>query len=168
MSKGWGIIALVVAALYWLQAVLIPMALAVLLTFLLSPVVDRLQRWRLGRVPAVLVTVVLALTILGGMGWTLTRQLVTLTDELPRYQTNIQAKIADLRGARKGGSWRGSARCGDFVGDSEATRRVARKGRSPCPGNPSYRTCRCYKRCERGGREVLAILMLRAPELRER
>ena len=40
MSKGWGIIALVVAALYWLQAVLIPMALAVLLTFLLSPVVD--------------------------------------------------------------------------------------------------------------------------------
>jgi len=39
MNRGWGIIALVVAALYWLQAVLIPMALAVLLTFLLSPVV---------------------------------------------------------------------------------------------------------------------------------
>ena len=104
MSKGWGIIALVVAALYWLQAVLIPMALAVLLTFLLSPVVDRLQRWRLGRVPAVLVTVVLALSILGGMGWTLTRQLVTLADELPGYSQNIHQRIANLRGASKGGS----------------------------------------------------------------
>ena len=44
MTKGWGIIALVVAGLYWLQAVLIPLALAVLLTFLLSSVVStRLQ-----------------------------------------------------------------------------------------------------------------------------
>jgi predicted PurR-regulated permease PerM len=104
VNKGWGIIALVVAALYWLQAVLIPMALAVLLTFLLSPVVDRLQRWRLGRVPAVLVTVVLALSVLGGMGWTFTRQLVTLADELPGYSQNIHHRIADLRGASKGGS----------------------------------------------------------------
>jgi predicted PurR-regulated permease PerM len=83
MNKSWGIVALVVAALYWLQAVLIPMALAVLLTFLLSPVVGIVQR-RLGRVPAVLVTVFLAFSILGGIGWTLTRQLVTLADELPR------------------------------------------------------------------------------------
>jgi predicted PurR-regulated permease PerM len=104
MSKGWGIIALVVAALYWLQAVLIPMALAVLLTFLLSPVVGLLQRRGLGRVPSVLVTVLLALSILGGIGWTLTRQLVTLADELPRYSQNIHHRIADLRGASKGGS----------------------------------------------------------------
>jgi predicted PurR-regulated permease PerM len=104
MSKAWGIIALVVAALYWLQAVLIPMALAVLLTFLLSPVVGTLQRRGLGRVPAVLVTVVLALSVLGGIGWTLTRQLVTLADELPRYSLNIQHRIADVRGASKGGS----------------------------------------------------------------
>jgi predicted PurR-regulated permease PerM len=103
MNKGWGIIALVVAALYWLQAVLIPMALAVLLTFLLSPVVGLLQRWRLGRVPSVLVTVALALSILGGIGWTLTRQLVTLADELPGYRLNIHRRITDLRGASKGG-----------------------------------------------------------------
>jgi predicted PurR-regulated permease PerM len=107
MNKGWGIwgiIALVVAGLYWLQAVLIPMALAVLLTFLLSPVVGTLQRRGLGRVPAVLVTVVLALSVLGGIGWTLTRQLMTLADELPRYSLNIQHRIADLHGASKGGS----------------------------------------------------------------
>ncbi len=104
MNKGWVIIALVVAGLYWLQAVLIPLALAVLLTFLLSPVVGTLQRRGLGRVPSVLVTVFLALAILGGIGWTLTRQLVTLADELPQYSLNIHQRIADLRGASKGGS----------------------------------------------------------------
>jgi predicted PurR-regulated permease PerM len=103
MNKSWGIVALVVAALYWLQAVLIPMALAILLTFLLSPVVGIVQR-RLGRVPAVLVTVFLAFSILGGIGWTLTRQLVTFADELPRYSLNIHQRIADLRGASRGGS----------------------------------------------------------------
>jgi predicted PurR-regulated permease PerM len=55
-------------------------------------------------VPAVLVTVVLALSVLGGIGWTLTHQLVTLADELPRYSLNIQHRIADVRGASKGGS----------------------------------------------------------------
>jgi len=104
MNKGWVIIALVFAGLYWLQAVLIPIALAVLLTFLLSPVVGTLQRRGLGRVPAVLVTVVLTLSVLGGIGWTLTRQLVTLADELPQYSLNIHQRIADLRGASKGGS----------------------------------------------------------------
>jgi predicted PurR-regulated permease PerM len=104
MNKGWGIIALVFAGLYWLQAVLIPIALAILLTFLLSPAVGALQRRGLGRVPAVLVTVVLALSVLGGIGWTLTRQLVTLADELPQYSLNIHQRIADLRGASKGGS----------------------------------------------------------------
>jgi predicted PurR-regulated permease PerM len=104
MNKSWGIVALVVAALYWLQTVLIPIALAVLLTFLLSPLVGILQRRRLGRVPAVLVTVLLAFSILGGIGWTLARQLVTLADELPQYSRNIHQRITDLRGASRGGA----------------------------------------------------------------
>jgi predicted PurR-regulated permease PerM len=104
MNKTWGVIALVVVALYWLQPVLIPLALAALLTFLLSPVVGTLERRGLGRVPAVLVAVVLALSVLGGIGWTLTRQVVTLADEMPRYSLNIRHRIADLRGASKGSS----------------------------------------------------------------
>jgi predicted PurR-regulated permease PerM len=102
--KGWAIIALVVVGLYWLQAVLIPLALAVLLTFMLSPVVSTLHRRGLGRVPSVLVTVLLAISILGGIGWTLTRQMVRFADELPRYSSNIRHRIADLRGASKGSS----------------------------------------------------------------
>lgn len=104
MSRAWGVIALVVAALYWMQAVLIPLAITLLLTFLLSPVVGTFERRGLRHVPAVLVTVVLAFSLLGVVGWTFTRQLVTLADELPGYRTNIQARIADLRGASRGGS----------------------------------------------------------------
>ena len=104
MSKPWGLIALAVAGLYWMQAVLIPLAITLLLTFLLSPVVGVFERRGLRHLPAVLVTVVLAFSLLGMIGWTLTRQLVTLADELPRYRTNIQTKIADLRGAGRGGS----------------------------------------------------------------
>ena len=122
MNKGLVIIAFVVAALYWLQGVLIPLALAVLLTFLLSPVVGAFQHRGLGRVPAVLVTVLLALSILGGIGWTLTRQLVTLADELPRYSLNIHHRIADLRGASKGGSMEKVQKAvEDVVGEIEKT-----------------------------------------------
>jgi predicted PurR-regulated permease PerM len=125
MNKGWGIVALVVAGLYWLQAVLIPLALAVLLTFLLSPVVGTLQRRGLGRVPAVLVTVLLALSILGAMGWTLTRQLVTLADELPQYSLNIHHRIANLRGANKGGSLEKVQKTvEDVVGEIQKTEKV--------------------------------------------
>ena len=122
MNKGWGIIALVVAGLYWLQAVLIPLALAVLLSFLLSPVVSTLQRRGLGRVPSVLVTVLLALSILSGIGWTLTRQVVTLADELPQYSLNIHHRIADLRGASKGGTMEKAQRAvEDLVGEIQKT-----------------------------------------------
>jgi len=124
MNKGWGIgiIALVVAGLYWLQAVLIPLALAVLLTFLLSPVVSTFERRGLGRVPSVLVTVLLALSLLGAIGWTLTHQLVTLADELPRYSLNIHHRIADLRGAGKGGSVEKVQNAvADVVGEIEKT-----------------------------------------------
>ena len=57
--------AIVVAALYFARDVLIPLALALLLTFLLAPAVLRLRRWCLGRVPAVITTVIVAFTLIG-------------------------------------------------------------------------------------------------------
>src|SRR6185436_10594147 len=50
---------LVVACLYWAQIVLIPVALALLLTFMLAPVVSRLERWRVPRALAVVAVVLL-------------------------------------------------------------------------------------------------------------
>ena len=58
---------LVIAVLYWAQAVLVPVALALLITFVLSPPVTFLQR-RIGRVLAVLITVALVFTTLGLAG----------------------------------------------------------------------------------------------------
>ena len=92
---------LVLAVLYWAQAVLVPFALAILLTFVLAPPVTWLQRW-VGRVPAVLVVVTLVFAALGVAGWGLTRQMDYLVEDLPGYRANIRTKIADVRLAGKG------------------------------------------------------------------
>ncbi len=94
---------LVIVVLYWAQAVLVPIALAGLLSFVLSPPVSWLERW-LGRVAAVLLVVTLVFVVLGLAGWGLARQMDNLADDLPRYRANILAKIADVRGAGKGGT----------------------------------------------------------------
>src|SRR5829696_10382661 len=104
--KSWATFAgcvLVIAVLYWAQAVLVPIALAILITFVLTPPVSWLERW-IGRVPAVLAVVTLVFTVLGLAGWGLARQLDHLADDLPRYRVNVLAKIADGGGAGKGGS----------------------------------------------------------------
>ena len=94
---------LVVVVLYWAQTVLVPIALAILLTFVLSPPVTWLERW-IGRIPAVLAMVTLVFSVVGLAGWGLARQMDHLAEDLPRYRVNILAKIADVRGAGKGGS----------------------------------------------------------------
>jgi predicted PurR-regulated permease PerM len=94
---------LVVVVLYAAQAVLVPVALAALLTFILGPPVTRLERW-LGRVASVLVTVALVFAVLGIAGWGVWREMSGLAQELPGYRANIKQKIADVRGAGKGGS----------------------------------------------------------------
>jgi len=86
-------IAVVVAALYLAKGVLVPLTLAVLLSFLLSPVCDWLERRRLGRVPAVLVTAILAFAVLGIAAWTAVVQMTDLAPKMPEYQDNIQAKL---------------------------------------------------------------------------
>ncbi|HEX4912894.1 MAG TPA: AI-2E family transporter, partial [Vicinamibacterales bacterium] len=94
---------LVIAVLYFGQAVLVPFALAVLLTFVLTPPVGWLERW-IGRVPAVLTTVTLVFVVLGLAGWALARQMNHLVEDLPGYRANITKKIDDVRGAGRGGA----------------------------------------------------------------
>jgi len=92
---------LVVAVLYFGQVFLVPIALACLLTFLLTPVVVFLQRY-LGRIPAVLLAVSLAFSVIGGIGWSVAGELRALAHELPSYRQTIRQRIADLRGASRG------------------------------------------------------------------
>jgi predicted PurR-regulated permease PerM len=98
-----GTFAILLGLLYWARVVLMPVALAVLLTFLLNPVVNWLHRLRLGRVPAVMVVVLLAGSLLGGIGWVVTVQLTGLANDLPQYEDNIIRKITDLRQMGQGG-----------------------------------------------------------------
>jgi len=92
---------LVIVVLYWAQAVLVPIALAMLLSFVLAPPVTWLERW-LGRAASVIVVVTLVFVALGLAGWGLMRQLDNLANDLPAYRENIATKIADVRGANKG------------------------------------------------------------------
>lgn len=89
-------IAVVVAALYLAKGVLIPLTLAVLLSVLLSPVCDWLERWRLRRIPAVLLTAILGFTVLSTMAWTTAVQVTHLAPKIPEYQKNIEAKLRSV------------------------------------------------------------------------
>ena len=86
-------IAVVIAALYLAKGLLVPLTLAVLLSFLLSPLCDWLERHRLGRIPAVLVTAILAFAALGILAWIAVVQVSDLAPRMPEYQSNIQAKL---------------------------------------------------------------------------
>ena len=98
LSGIWGLllIAFVVAVLYFGRSVFVPIALATLITFLLSRLVSRLERW-IGRIAAVLVTVIAMFTIFAGASWVIARQIIDLADKLPDYQANIVAKIRSLK-----------------------------------------------------------------------
>src|SRR4029453_14265547 len=88
---------LIVAVLYWAQVVIVPVAVALLLTFVLSPAVVPLQRRLGGGVVAVLLVVVLTVGSLGVGGWAVTTQLRSLVQQLPTYQQNVRQKIRDVR-----------------------------------------------------------------------
>ena len=86
-------VAVVVAALYLAKGVLVPLTLAVLLSFMLSPVCDRLERHGAPRIPAVLVTAVLGFAVLGLLGWIAVVQMTELAPKMPEYQANLQTKL---------------------------------------------------------------------------
>src|ERR1700681_4415632 len=88
--------AFVVTILYVGRQLLIPLALAAMLTFLLAPLVSYVER-RIGRIAAVLIVVAVLFSVVGGAGWLLTRQLIDLAARLPDYQTNIDNRLHAIR-----------------------------------------------------------------------
>ena len=92
--------AAIVAALYFGREVLLPIALAVLLSFVLAPPVRLLQRLYLPRFAAVTIVVLIAFGVIFGLGTLMFAQVSQLAGDLPRYQSNL------------GGEDTGAARCG--------------------------------------------------------
>lgn len=90
----------VVAVLYFARVVFIPIALAILLAFLLAPLASRLRRIGLGRVTAVGVVLFVASTVLLLFAGAMTLQLGDLAHELPGYEANIRKKVDAIRGSR--------------------------------------------------------------------
>jgi predicted PurR-regulated permease PerM len=96
-------IVLIVGILYAAKVVLIPLALAVLLTFVLSPIVGRLGHYRVPRVPAVLVVVGFVGLLLAALGWVVVSQVGSLAADLPNYRDNMRQKVIAFREGTKGG-----------------------------------------------------------------
>mgnify|MGYP003575560415 CR=1 FL=1 len=97
-------LAVLCAALYWGQAVLVPLVLAALLTILLSPLVTRLDRLRVPRVVGVLLVMTLAGGLIGGVGYVVAGQLRSFATELPTHRQNIRTKIREAIAFTRGGA----------------------------------------------------------------
>jgi predicted PurR-regulated permease PerM len=89
--------AVVIAALYFGKDLIIPFALALLLTFLLTFPVTWLERLRLGRPASVIIVLILAFSAAGCLLWFGTQQLAGIVQSLPQYQDNIRRKLEALR-----------------------------------------------------------------------
>ena len=94
--------AIAVAALYFGRDVLMPLALAILLGFVLAPLVLLLRRARIGRVSSVLVAVFLAFLVMCGVAGLIGGQLAQLAENLPQYESTINGKIQSLQAAAAG------------------------------------------------------------------
>jgi predicted PurR-regulated permease PerM len=92
-----GVLAAAIAALYFLRDIFIPIALAVLLSFMLGPAVTRLRRWGVGRVSATLLTVTIAGLVIAGVTTVVAFQVIDLADNITQYQSNLISKIRVLK-----------------------------------------------------------------------
>jgi predicted PurR-regulated permease PerM len=93
----------VVACLFFAREVLIPITLAGILSFMLAPVIRMLQNFRLPRVLAVIVVVLLAFAAIFALGTLITREVTQLASDLPRYQSTISMKIQRFSGSGESG-----------------------------------------------------------------
>jgi len=102
------ILAIAAAVLYFVRDLFIPLAFAVILTFLLTPIVDGLRRLRLRRVLASLMALGLTFVVVVVALAVVTTQLADVADKLPNYQANIETRLEKMRGPNMlGGLTRG-------------------------------------------------------------
>ncbi|MGA8199346.1 MAG: AI-2E family transporter, partial [Candidatus Sulfotelmatobacter sp.] len=103
-SKSLVLIAFVLAlaALYFGRELFIPLALAFVLSFLLTPIVSLLEKIRIGRVASVLTVLILSFVLAGSVTWGVARQLVDIMVQLPDYKANLDEKIKLLHASNSG------------------------------------------------------------------
>ena len=92
----------VVGVLYFARDVLVPIVLAVLMSFVLAPLIALLQRLRCPRILAVFLVVLAAFSVLFALGGLMAARVNQLASDLPVYQSTLREKIQALRGAATG------------------------------------------------------------------
>src|SRR4051812_35664289 len=90
-------VVLAVATLYLAKEFFIPLALAILISFLLAPIIKRLEKWRFNRIAAVITTTLVAFAVIGGLVYVIGGQLIDLARQLPSYQENLHEKVSSLK-----------------------------------------------------------------------
>ncbi len=127
--------AFIIAALSLGHQIFVPIAIAVLLSFVLAPSVLRLRAWGAPRTLAVLLVVFVTFSFILGLGTILGRQLSDLASDLPRYQATISQKIEAVRETARGSTF--IDRAAQIVASisNPLTRRKAGPGAAPT--NPS-------------------------------
>jgi predicted PurR-regulated permease PerM len=108
------ILALVCAFLYYGKSVLIPVALAILFTFLLTPAVKKLQKLGAPKTLAITMVAVVVFSMLAAFGYLVSQQVAGLTAELPKYETNLREKVKSLKSLSSRDGLLGGA--GDMLG----------------------------------------------------
>jgi predicted PurR-regulated permease PerM len=127
------VIVVVVAALYFGRDILMPFALAGLLSFVLAPLAMRLRRF-IGRIPSVIVTVVFAFLVIFGIGAVIASQLTSLGQNLPQYQRTIEGKLQALRGTDGGLMGRASTMLKELGREISKTPQKAADTAASAPG----------------------------------
>jgi predicted PurR-regulated permease PerM len=93
---------IIVSMLYFGRDIFVPVAMAILLSFVLAPLVGLLQRISVPRGLAVVTVVILAFSLIFALGSLLATQLTQLAGDLPRYQSTISEKIQSFRDTKAG------------------------------------------------------------------
>ena len=126
------VVVVTVGALYFGREVLVPIALALLLSFVLAPLVRRLQSWHFPRIAAVSIVGIFAFSTIFGLGAFMVSQVSQLANDLPRYQSTLTDKIQSLQGAVAGTG--PLERASDVLKDLK--KEIDRRGSVP-PAEPS-------------------------------
>ncbi|HEX3376776.1 MAG TPA: AI-2E family transporter [Candidatus Acidoferrales bacterium] len=89
---------IIVLTLYFAKVVFIPLALALLLSFILTPIVMLLERIRIKRAIAIFIVMTCLVGLMGILGWKMYGQLTDLAEQLPTYKMALVQKIQSLKG----------------------------------------------------------------------
>jgi predicted PurR-regulated permease PerM len=122
------------------------LAFALVLTFVLTPLVGRLEKMHVPRILAVCLTILVSIAAIGGAGWVLANQLIDVANELPHYRQNIRNRIEALHIPVKGSIGKAAetvkeigkelSKINPATPDPNAARDQSKRKTSNTPGTP--------------------------------